>query len=130
MLEMTVRIEREDEHIRIFSNLPGFYLGGTDIERVLGSIIPLAQHCYWRNSGLCVIPEGELDHQQLLETGAIIIAFLPTERLRPPELLVEGKWWKSPHGLEFFVPSVKDGLDRAIFEQIKKDLTKDESGVQ
>jgi len=121
MLTMAITLEREDERIRVFSDLLGFYLGGTDIERVLGSIIPLAQHCYFRNHQIWVVPKEELDHQQLLETGELLVAFTPTDKLRPPELMVGGQWWTSPQGIEFFCPMENGKIDAVIFERIEKD---------
>ena len=129
MLEVRVTIEREGEVVRVFADLTGFYLSDIDTERVLGSIIPLAQHCYWRNFQICVIPERELDHQELLEMGRLVIFFTLTDNLRPPELMINGQWWTSPQGREFFCPIGEDGVDSVIFDRIREDLANEESDV-
>lgn len=122
MPEVTISLERDGEHYRVFANLHGFYLGGSDIERVFGSIIPLAQHCYWRNYQECALPEMELDHKQLLETNALTISFVFVENLRKPNILANGEWWKSPQGTSFFVPSENDTIDTKILDKIHKDM--------
>lgn len=122
MREVVVELKRKGTVLRIESDLHGFYLCGTDAERVMGSIVPLIQHCLWRNENSLMMLVGELDHQNLIETGKTKLTFVSVEEMDEPTILVGGDWWVSPDGSRHvFVPSEED---QETLERIQRNVFK------
>ncbi len=122
--EVTFNLELRENGVCVFTSrgCPGYYLWATDKERVLVSVIPLAQHIFWMNDREIWVPSNDPDLTLLL-TGPLEITFVPDSRLTAPEIAVEGMWMSSPHGREFFIPQDKGNTCARIVEQIQRDLS-------
>ena len=119
MHTVTFELERDEEDIYVYADIFGYFLWATDLERVIGSVIPLAQHLFWKNDCIILEPAHELDIAKLLE-GKAMVAFVERRCLEVPTFLVEGKWWTNPEGKHFFVPIENGEVSSKIMEKIKE----------
>lgn len=118
---VTFFLERTEDGLCVFSDLFGYYLWARDSERVIATVIPLAQHLIWRNEHVSTVPKGELDLDELL-AGKTTIQFEEQELVPVPARLVHGQWWNNPDGKIFFVP-IEDGvMPESIMKRIAKDM--------
>lgn len=123
-IKVTFTLEQGDDGICVFADerCPGYYLWATDKERLLASVVPLAQHIFWENGHEILIPQEEPDLSVLL-SGRLEICFLPGTRLAPPAIAVEGFWMESPNGRSFFIPQHKRQTCQQIVKRIEADLS-------
>ncbi len=121
MWALKFTLERSDRDVFIFSNLHGFYLWTTDIERALKSVIPLVQHLVWKNEQQCCVAESDLNTDELL-AGKTNLIFKKVDSLQSPPLYLQGDWWTYPDGTFFFLPKEREQIPARLVEKIKNDL--------
>lgn len=129
MKTATFTLEREDKVVRVYSDLSGYCVWGTDLERVLASVIPLAQHLIFLNEKSCVVPK-EFDPASLLWGKPVTVEFELVERLLPPKLLVEGDWWKTKKGRNFFVTRENGMVDKKSTEKLFAEVAVENSSAE
>lgn len=131
MRPVTFSLDRQENTLYVYSDLWGFYLCGTDHERVISSIIPLAQHLLWKNEKACMVPEDASEFRRaLLSEKTATVRFVTIEKLRPPEIPQKGWWWGHKEtDKQFFVPaSAGDTVDSVILAKITFDRERDNNG--
>jgi hypothetical protein len=123
MRQVMLSLEREFPVIRVYADLFGYYLTAQDVEMVVPSIIPLAQHLFWLNEKIPVEPVSEFDPTELLSNNRITVHFKIVPHLEPPKLLALGQFYQRPDGKYFFMPLVTpDTLDEKAYERLKSEV--------
>ncbi len=106
----------------VFADIPGYFLWAEDRERLFNAIIPLAQHLLVEHKKMPMVPVGDLNIEELLH-GTTRLTFKAVTLLQAPTIPVNGKWWRDPNGVPFFIPTDKEGnIPARIWEEVKESL--------
>lgn len=133
MRTVTFTSDRQKDMLHIYSDLWGFYLCGTNDKRVIASVVPLAQHLFWKNEKLPMVPQAgsEFPHA-LLTKQTISIVFGEVRKMRPPKIPQKGWWYEHRETKkEIFVPSMQGRMaDPTMFAKVMADIQKRHGGIQ
>lgn len=133
MRTVTFTADKQEEMFYIYSDLWGFYLCGTNAKRVISSVVPLAQHLFYKNENTCMVPlSGSEFPHALLTKPSISINFGEVKKLKAPKIPQNGWWWQHEDTKKsFYVPCLPgDLVDPVIFAKIRADREKDMTGQQ